>query len=175
MPNPQVEPDTFLASPCTQTGDFESARKLEGSVHSVDVMVDMSCNGNEPTTDATLPCGTLPDTLVDPDVIPGTPLSQTNHFDPVPKLRRSVDVRVDTSRRDNEPTIAATLLCDTLPNSQTEPDSIPETPFTQNDEFERVPKLQRSVDVRVETSRRASDGNTLAYGLSSLESPNKTR
>jgi hypothetical protein len=64
---------------------------------------------------------------------------------------------------------ADTLGCNTLANTQ-EPDTIPATPFTHD--VEPPSRLKRSVDVTV---RRISAGNTLAYGLSTLESPNSTR
>ena len=71
-------------------------------------------------------------------------------------------------------TIDATLACNTLPTTL-EPDTIPATPITPANEFEPPFKLKRAVDVKIDTSRRISAGNTLAYGLSTLESPDSTR
>ena len=68
---------------------------------------------------------------------------------------------------ENDSTLEATLP------KTLEPDTIPATPFTQSDDFQ--PLLKRSVDVKVDATRRTSAGNTLAFGLSTLESPNSTR
>ena len=70
----------------------------------------------------------------------------------------------------NESTLDTTMPYNTIPNTLG-PDVVPETPLPQTSCTESPFKLKRSVDVKVDTSRRISAGNTLAYGLSTLESP----
>ncbi|XP_028417080.1 mediator of DNA damage checkpoint protein 1-like isoform X2 [Dendronephthya gigantea] len=90
-----------------------------------------------------------------------------------PLFSKEKTVEYSAEATANDSTLETTMPYNTIPNTQ-EPDVIPETPFPQTNSTESPFKLKRSVDVKVDTSRRVSAGNTLAYGLSTLESPADT-